>query len=558
MPEDSNMFLDEGDFWTIRYASKSFRLKSSKGLQYIATLLRHPGQEVHVLELVGAAGGAASPRGTGRTGADVRSLDSEGLRVGGLGDAGDMLDAKAKAAYRRRLTELQEDLSEAEAFNDSERAARAYEEIDALEQQLSAAFGLGGRARKTGSAAERARVNVRNTIASAMKAIAVHGPELAEHLKKSIRTGTFCWYAGDGVKWVLEQLDGAAAAAIARAPFGSGDDERLVATFLFTDIVDSTKRAAAGGDRAWRKAMDRHDAVASEHLAAHCGIQVRSMGDGLLAVFESPAAAISCALSLHEAMDGLGLPIRAGIHTGECSRRAEDFSGIGVNIAARIMAEAEGGETLVSSTVTEIVAGSGIEFRDHGFHTLRGVPGSWRLFAVAGTTTASSKRSKRPTHHPLSLMVVDDHPMWRQTLRTVLESSGVGIVVAEASDGEEVVELALSARPEAVIMDMNLLTISGVEATRRLLDVMPETKVLMLSSSDERQDVVEAVKAGASGYLLKTAEPDEVADAVQRIRGGELVFPPALAKVVLDEFRRIGRTDAPRATKSAAKKKQRA
>jgi len=123
----------------------------------------------------------------------------------------------------------------------------------------------------------------------------------------------------------------------------------------------------------------------------------------------------------------------------------------------------------------------------------------------------------------------------------------VASVVAEAADGNEVVELALATRPETVIMDMNLLTVHGIEATRSLLAALPDTKVLMLSSSDERRDVVSAVQAGASGYLLKTAEPDEVAEAVQRIRNGELVFPPALAKVVLEEFRRMGTNKPPRA-----------
>jgi len=550
MPDETHLFLSEGEYWTISYGSRSFRLKDSKGLHYIATLLRNPGQEFHVLELVGAS--SAVP--TGRAGTSAVSLSSEGLRVSDLGDAGELLDPQAKASYRRRLLELHAEADEAEAFNDPERAARGRAEIDALEQQLSAAFGLGGRPRKAGSAAERARVNVRNTIASALKVISVHGPDLADHLRKGIRTGTFCWYVGDGQPWQTEHRD---RTALESAATSSEDGQgRLLATFLFTDLVDSTKHAAELGDRRWRQLLDKHDGAVHEQVVRHGGRVVSALGDGVFVLFDGPAAAIACALGLQESMDALGLAMRAGVHTGECDRRGSEFSGIALHIAARIMSEAAGGQILVSSTVREIAAGSGIDFGDDGFHALRGVPGTWRLFTVAGAGTAGRRRGARGrSHKMLSLMIVDDHPMWRQTLRTVLEGSGVGIVVAEASDGEEVVGLSLAARPEVVVMDMNLITINGVEATRRLLDVLPETKVLMLSSSDERNDVVEAVKAGASGYLLKTAGPDEVADAVERIRDGELVFPPALAKVVLEEFRRMGEHKPARPTRARSSRR---
>ncbi|HVF33078.1 MAG TPA: response regulator transcription factor [Acidimicrobiales bacterium] len=360
MPGPDNIFLREGEYWTIAFGGASFRLRDSKGLGHLATLLRSPGREFHVLELAASVGATGASRR--RVGNDAVSLHAEGLRIGDFGDAGDVLDAQAKASYRRRLLELHEEAEEAKAYNDPVRTERAQAEIDALEQQLSAAFGLGGRPRKAGSAAERARVNVRNTIASAMKQIATHSPDLADHLKKSVRTGTFCWYIGD----------------------------------------ESWNREVPGGPRS--------------------------------------------------------------------TPNGSDSSG-------------------------------------------------------AGT---------------VSVLIVDDHPMWRQTLRRVIEGSGAGRVVAEAADGDEAVSAALDARPDVVVMDMNLPSVDGVEATRRLLEALPEIKVMMLSSSDERHDVVAALEAGASGYLVKTAEPDQLAEAVQRIRDGELVFPPALAKVVLEEFRRMG------------------
>ena len=176
----TNAFRREGEFWTLAFGGEVIRLKDSRGLGYLHTLLREPGREFHVLDL-------ASP------GSEVRD-----------GDVGGVLDERAKASYKQRLADLAEDLDEAEAFSDPERAARAHEEIDALTDQLTAAAGLGGRARSTGSTAERARVAVRNAIASAVKTIERHHPGLAAHLRNSIKTGTFCMYAPESpVSWTL-------------------------------------------------------------------------------------------------------------------------------------------------------------------------------------------------------------------------------------------------------------------------------------------------------------------------------------------------------------------
>lgn len=138
----------------------------------------------------------------------------------------------------------------------------------------------------------------------------------------------------------------------------------------------------------------------------------------------------------------------------------------------------------------------------------------------------------------IDLMLVDDHPMWRDTLRNLLVHSKVGAVVAEAGDGDDALLQAATASPDLVVMDINLPTIDGIETTRRLVGLYPHIKVLVLSSSDDRAQVVDAVRAGASGYLLKTAAPSELVDAVRRIHTGEMVFPPSLAAIVLDELRR--------------------
>jgi DNA-binding NarL/FixJ family response regulator len=139
------------------------------------------------------------------------------------------------------------------------------------------------------------------------------------------------------------------------------------------------------------------------------------------------------------------------------------------------------------------------------------------------------------------LIVVDDHPLWRQTLCSVLERGDVGRVVGEAADGETAVALVAELEPDLVLMDMHLPGIGGAAATAAVVADHPSTRVLVLSSSDERSSVVDAVRAGAAGYLLKTAEAHEVYDAVRRVHRGELVFPPALASFVLEELRSSGR-----------------
>ena len=138
-----------------------------------------------------------------------------------------------------------------------------------------------------------------------------------------------------------------------------------------------------------------------------------------------------------------------------------------------------------------------------------------------------------------AIMLVDDHPLWRDTLRKVIESRGVGHVVAEASDGAEAVDTASSFKPDVVVMDMALPTMSGAEATRRIRVLLPDVRVLVLSSFEAKASVLDALRSGASGYLLKTAGAHEVADAIDRVAQGELVFPRRLANVVLEEFQRL-------------------
>jgi class 3 adenylate cyclase len=162
-------------------------------------------------------------------------------------------------------------------------------------------------------------------------------------------------------------------------------DDRVLATVLFTDIVDSTRRAAEIGDRDWHALLDAHDAVVRAQLVRFRGREVNTSGDGFLAMFDGPQRAIRCAMAIRDAVQALGIEVRAGLHTGECEVRGEDIGGIAVHIGARVSALAGPNEVLVSSTLRDLVIGSGLEFEQRGTHELKGVPGEWHLSAVASS-----------------------------------------------------------------------------------------------------------------------------------------------------------------------------
>jgi class 3 adenylate cyclase len=159
---------------------------------------------------------------------------------------------------------------------------------------------------------------------------------------------------------------------------------RVLATVLFTDIVDSTAQAAALGDRRWRELREQHDRVVRGQLARHRGREIKTVGDGFLATFDGPARAVRCARAICEATGSVGLDVRAGLHTGEVELDGDDVAGVAVAIGARIGSLASGGEVLVSSTVKDLVVGSGLVFEDRGAHELKGVPDAWRLFGAVG------------------------------------------------------------------------------------------------------------------------------------------------------------------------------
>ena len=184
------------------------------------------------------------------------------------------------------------------------------------------------------------------------------------------------WFLGD-VDAIFDELQEFLTGARRNAAV-----DRMLATVLFTDIVDSTRRVAELGDRRWRELLGEHDALVRRELERFRGREVKTVGDGFLATFDGPARAVTGAAAIRDAVQPLGIEVRAGLHTGECEMIGEDIAGVAVNIAARISDLAGPSEVLVSRTVTDLVYGSGIEFEDRGQAELKGIPETWQLFAA--------------------------------------------------------------------------------------------------------------------------------------------------------------------------------
>ena len=186
---------------------------------------------------------------------------------------------------------------------------------------------------------------------------------------------------------ITRRLIGAVTASHARSFPAASEPDRILATVMFSDIVASTERAAEIGDRNWRDVLDRHDELVRKLLSEHGGHEIKTTGDGFLALFDAPTRAIRCALAIRDGLRALEIEVRIGMHSGEVELRGDDVGGIAVNIGARVASAGSPGEVLVSTTVRELVSGSGIGFDDRGDRELKGVPDRWHLFAVADPRT---------------------------------------------------------------------------------------------------------------------------------------------------------------------------
>jgi class 3 adenylate cyclase len=208
-----------------------------------------------------------------------------------------------------------------------------------------------------------------------------HGRYLAEHIPEAtyveLPGADTLYWVGDTTK-MLDEIE-----EFLTGVRGGSGAERILATVLFTDIVGSTERAAVLGDRRWRDLLDSHDQAVRRQLERFRGREMDTAGDGFFATFDSPGRAIECALAIRDSLKAFNIDVRAGVHTGEIEVRGDQVAGMSVHIGARVSSLAGTGEVLVSSTVKDLVAGSSVEFADRGEHELKGVPGTWRLFAVS-------------------------------------------------------------------------------------------------------------------------------------------------------------------------------
>jgi class 3 adenylate cyclase len=228
-----------------------------------------------------------------------------------------------------------------------------------------------------------AAINVPTLILHAVDDRVCH-VENARFLARTVRGATYVELSGgDHVAWFEPDQVIAEIREFLTGQRESRTPDRVLATVLFTDLVGSTSVAVEQGDRKWRDLLAQHHAAVRRELERFDGREIDTAGDGFFATFDGPARAIRCAQAIVASTAALGLAVRAGLHTGELEIRDTSVAGIAVHIGARVMAQAGGGEVLVSSTVKDIVAGSGIEFADRGVAQLKGVPGEWRLFAVA-------------------------------------------------------------------------------------------------------------------------------------------------------------------------------
>jgi class 3 adenylate cyclase len=288
-------------------------------------------------------------------------------------------------------------------FGTRERAAAFVTTIapSADEENQRALATLSRQSASPGAAAALNRMNREIDVRHALRAIQiptlvlnrteedpffVHGSRyLAEHIPGArhveIPGADHAIYSGDTER-IMEEIERFLTEAWEERAWQDVEPDRVLATVLFTDIVDSTAKAAELGDARWRELLDAHHALIRRLLVRFRGRELDTAGDGFFASFDGPARAIRCASAITESVRELGLEVRAGLHTGECERMNGKVGGIAVHIGARVAAEAAPGEVVVSSTVKDLVAGSGIEFRERGAVELKGVPGEWRLFAV--------------------------------------------------------------------------------------------------------------------------------------------------------------------------------
>src|SRR5260370_4105003 len=407
--DSSKILSKEGEVWRLEWAGKTSRLKDSKGLGYIAHLLRYPGQEFHVLDMVAPGSSAAEQFGE-FTGGETEELSQsrsrgfdEQYRQNAFGDAGEMLDARAKASYKKRLAELREEIAESRRLGEDKRAQKAEDESDAITKELARAVGLSGRDRRAAAVTEQALGNIARAITASIQKIARSNAAMGQHLAKSIRTGTFCSYIPDvspsdgtmrpaqasAESAASSSIDAVAAAAVAEpGDISAHAAPDCTATILFSDMESSSVLFERLGDLRAQENLRAHNALVREQVALHKGYEMKSIGDGFMIAFSGARLALLCAMAIQRAFTSYcqqntatPLRVRIRLHVGETINESAHFFGKAMILSARIAALAHGGEILVSATLRDLTESAGdLRFAEVGEVQLKGLAGTHRIY----------------------------------------------------------------------------------------------------------------------------------------------------------------------------------
>jgi len=316
-------------------------------------------------------------------------------------------------------------------------------------------------------------------------------------------------------------------------------------TFLFTDIEGSTRLLMAVGHQRYEELLATHRRLMRTAVDHAGGVVDDMQGDACLAVFRSGADAVVAAVqaqrehALYAWPDDGAVRVRMGLHTGDATRGEEGYIGLAVHHGARVADAGDGGQIVLSSMTASLVAHQlpgGVELRDLGERALQDVDGLVQLFelVIEGLPGAAARAAT------IRVLIADDQALVRSGFRMILETEKDIAVVADAADGMEAVQLVDELAPDVVLMDIRMPELDGLEATRQILRRPGAPRVVLLTTFDLNEYVYEAMRAGASGFLLKDVRPQQLVDAVRTVAQGDALLAPTITRRLIEEFTRPG------------------